>query len=76
MKPVCTAPADVKQASSGDVCHANVPIYSTDPIVKHTVVSDAGHANVNHVCETDANVKPLCINDMSDHVASSSVHVQ
>ena len=53
--------------------------------MKHTVVSEAGNANVNHLCEADANVnhlceadanvKPWCNNDMSDHVSSSSLHV-
>ena len=63
----CTAPADVKQAGSGDICHAMVSVHNTYPNLKHTVTSNAGHANVNHVREANANVKPLCSDDMTDH---------
>ena len=38
--------------------------------MNHTFVSEASHANVKHVCEANANMKPLCINDVSNDVAS------
>ena len=59
VKPIRTAPANGKQASSNP-CHASISIQNTPANVKHMVLSDAGEANVKHVCE--ANVKHFCNN--------------
>ena len=65
MKLGYTAPADVEQAGSADVCHTVVSVHNAEPNVKHMVTSNAGQTYVNHVCE--ANVKSLCSVDVSEH---------
>ena len=49
VKPIISAPADIKQAGSGNICHAIVPVHNAGLNLKHTVARNAGHANVKHV---------------------------
>ena len=70
--PVASS-VDMKQNVGREVSHANA-VCDTQGNVKHTPVCESDQANVNHICESLPNVKPVCSNDGSDHALNQSMY--